>query len=73
MDGLYHSLIDKISLPDPIDCHVIAAAIRSLASIIDTYNLKDFPIEQTQKYGVEAQHPLKVTLQYISSLRRQSQ
>ena len=40
-----------------MDRHVLAAAIRSSASVIVTYNLKDFPDNALQKYGIEAQHP----------------
>ncbi len=53
----YESLIDEITLPDPNDRHVLAAAIRASASVIVTYNLKDFPAQQIDKYGIEAQHP----------------
>lgn len=53
----YEPLIEKIILPDLNDRHVLAAAIKASASIIITYNLKDFPSTETEKYGVEAQHP----------------
>lgn len=53
----YDSLINDLSLPDPNDRHVLAAAISSSASIIVTANIKDFPKENTIKYGIEAQHP----------------
>jgi hypothetical protein len=35
----------------------LAAAIRTKASIIVTFNLKDFPIQALEPYGVEAVHP----------------
>jgi hypothetical protein len=53
----YEGLIDTVSLPDPGDRHVLAAAIRSQAGVIVTYNLKDFPAEGIAPYGIEAQHP----------------
>lgn len=53
----YEKLIPALRLPDKNDRHVLAAAIRSSASIILTYNIKDFPLEITKIYGVEAQHP----------------
>src|SRR5579863_4356667 len=53
----YETLIPALSLPDPNDRHVLAAAIRSSASVIVTFNLKDFPEKIIKKYGIEAQHP----------------
>jgi len=56
VDG-YESLIPSLELPDENDRHVLAAAIVSGADVIVTYNLKDFPNEKLEPYGVEAQHP----------------
>ena len=53
----YEKLIPSLSLPDPDDRHVLAAAIRASASTIITYNLKDYPKTITSKYYVVAQHP----------------
>lgn len=53
----YESLIDAVTLPDPDDRHVLAAAIRAGADLIVTFNLKDFPEEALKPYGIEAQHP----------------
>jgi hypothetical protein len=53
----YEDLIQGLTLPDPDDRHVLAAAIRGSASVIVTYNLDDFPPEYLGKFGVEAQHP----------------
>jgi predicted nucleic acid-binding protein len=39
----YEPLIDGLTLPDPNDRHVLAAAIRASADVIVTFNLKDFP------------------------------
>lgn len=53
----YEHLIEGLTLPDPNDRHVLAAAVCCQAQIIVTYNLKDFPVEVLSKFGVEAQHP----------------
>lgn len=50
-------IYNEICLPDEGDKHVLAAAIKADASIIVTFNLKDFPNEILSKYGIEAQHP----------------
>lgn len=53
----FEELIPSLTLPDPDDRHVLAAAIRGRADVIVTYNLKDFPNKELQKYGITAQHP----------------
>ena len=53
----YESLIDGITLPDPKDHHVLAAAIKCGAQMIVTANLKDFPEDYLAPYGMEAVHP----------------
>jgi hypothetical protein len=39
------------------DRHVLAAAIRSSAQTIVTFNLKHFPAEALRQYDIEAMHP----------------
>ncbi len=59
-DGLvvgYEDLVSTLTLPDPDDRHVLAAAIRGRANVIVTYNLSDFPAETLALYDIEAQHP----------------
>lgn len=50
----YESLIDGLSLPDKKDCHVLAAAIKTNANVIVTNNLKDFPNEYLETFGLSA-------------------
>lgn len=60
--------VEKIlTLPDPNDTHVLAAAIVSKADVIVTFNLKDFPHDQLIKYNVKAQHP-DLFLMHLSNL-----
>ncbi len=53
----YELLIENLKLPDEDDRHVLAAAIRSSAQAIITFNLKDFPDDVLAQYGIEAMHP----------------
>jgi predicted nucleic acid-binding protein len=53
----YETLIDAVTLPDPNDRHVLAAAIRAGGDLIVTFNRKDFPERDLKPYGFEAQHP----------------
>lgn len=50
----YEALIAHISLPDTKDRHVLAAAIKTDANVIVTNNLKDFPDEVLEPYGMSA-------------------
>ena len=47
----------KQGLPDEGDAHVIAAAIRSNADMIVTWNVKHFPEDVLAAYHIEAQDP----------------
>lgn len=53
----YEPLVDGLTLPDTDDRHVLAAAIRCHASVIVTFNEKDFPADVLEPFGLEAQHP----------------
>jgi predicted nucleic acid-binding protein len=53
----FEQLINVLDLPDPGDRHVLAAAIRGRADLLVTLNLKDFPADKLDRWGIEAQHP----------------
>lgn len=53
----YEDLIPALSLPDPDDRHVLAAAICAGVDVIVTSNLADFPADTLAKFDIEAQHP----------------
>lgn len=53
----YEQLIESVELPYADDRHVLAAAIQCKAEIIVTYNLRDFPDEVVQQYGIGVCHP----------------
>jgi predicted nucleic acid-binding protein len=53
----YEGLIKNLELPDPKDCHVLAAAIKTNANLIVTNNIKDFPGEYLDSFGLKAKTP----------------
>lgn len=50
----YSNLIEGLTLPDPKDCHVLAAAIKTNVNIIVTNNIKDFPENYLASFGLAA-------------------
>ena len=68
----YESIIESLSLPDPDDRHVLAAAIKSEAQVIVTANLKDFPSRVLTSYGIRAEHPDVFVSQCIDRERQKA-
>lgn len=51
------ALLPCLTLPDPEDAHVLAAAIAGHADCIVTFNLRDFPATIVEPFGIEVIHP----------------
>jgi predicted nucleic acid-binding protein len=62
----YEPLIPALSLPDPDDRHVLAAAIVGRCDVIVTQNLKDFPETALAPFHLEAQHPDEFLCNHLS-------
>ena len=52
----YEPLMDAMT-NDPKDRHVLATAVKCGASVIVTYNKRDFPASATEPWGIEIQGP----------------
>jgi hypothetical protein len=63
----YQSLIPSLELPDAGDRHVLAAAIKSGASHIVTFNLRDFPPGILAPFNIQAIHPDDFTMALFDS------
>ncbi len=61
----YERRVANLALPDPDDRHVLAAALEIEATCIVTFNLRDFPDERLQPYGIEALHPDALMLRLL--------
>lgn len=52
----YRSFISAMT-NDPKDRHVVAAAVAARADLIVTANLRDFPADSLEPFGIEVAHP----------------
>lgn len=53
----YEGRIEELSLPDPSDRHVLAAAIHVGVDYIVTFNTRDFPASELESLGIAATGP----------------
>jgi hypothetical protein len=53
----FEPLIDTLSLPDPGDRHVLAAAIAGGAEAILTFNVRHFPASALDPFGITCRQP----------------
>ena len=57
----------RLTLPDPNDRHVLAAALACVADVIVTFNVRDFPPDVLHPFGVEAVAPDAFLLQVLET------
>jgi len=58
---------ENLSLPDPDDCHVLAAAIAGHADILLTRNLRDFPTRVLARHNILRRDPDGLLLEFAKS------
>ena len=63
----YEHLIPALTLPDPNDRHVLAAAIVGQCDTIVTSNLRDFPEMALEPYGIDARQPDDVLCERLNT------
>jgi predicted nucleic acid-binding protein len=56
VDG-WEDLEDLVTLPDPDDRHVVAAAVRGRADAIVTANVRDYPVDILGPLNIDVIHP----------------
>jgi hypothetical protein len=63
----YERWEQRLTLPDPDDRHVLAAALACVADVIVTFNTADFPASTLRPFGVVAVKPDTFTYQLLES------
>jgi hypothetical protein len=63
----YERWEQRLTLPDPDDRHVLAAALACVADIIVTFNTSDFPAVTLRPFGIVAVQPDTFAYQLLDS------
>jgi hypothetical protein len=63
----YRRWESRLTLPDPNDRHVLAAALACVADIIVTFNTRDFPAALLSPFGVTALTPDPFVLLFLEA------
>jgi hypothetical protein len=63
----YQRWEQRLTLPDPNDRHVLAAALACVADVIVTFNTIDFPLEVLRPFGMAAVVPDSFVNQLMES------
>jgi predicted nucleic acid-binding protein len=63
----YEHLVGSDLCLDPNDEHVLGAAIHSRADVIVTFNIKDFPTDLFESFGIELSHPDQLLAEVFES------
>jgi hypothetical protein len=63
----YERWEQRLTLPDPDDRHVLAAALACVADVIVTFNTDDFPAATLQPFGIVAVEPDTLAIQLLDT------
>jgi predicted nucleic acid-binding protein len=63
----FKNLIPGLTLPDEDDRHVLAAAIKSNADLIITFNKKDFPAKNVKQHNIKIEDPDEFICQLLKT------
>lgn len=63
----YQRWEQRLTLPDPDDRHVLAAALACVADVIVTFNTKDFPLDTLRPFGLTVVLPDSFVSQLMES------
>jgi len=62
----YEPRVTRLTLPAPGDRHVLAAAIEGGATVLLTFNLKDFPSDLLVPFGISAGDPAGLLSEFFT-------